>query len=310
MESPSRPRVTIGLPVYNGESTLQGCLENLESQTFQDFKVVIRDNASTDLTEEIARKFVEKDDRFQYVRNEKNNGPAQNFLDALNAADTEYFLWRADDDLAAPDFLECMVAKLDNNPDAVLSVAHVESRRPSRGRVKNSPYVVKWPGPRLLNVIRQMFYSHASWIYGVWRTSYIQQRYLDIWHRYPDLWANDHLVILGPILDGQVTGRNTTRFIQQIGVRRHSSDLQMQSGTTPKAPNHVAVIENNLESSAKFQSVCREEIQRRQFPPVEKAILTLMVAFYAKKRTGSSLERAGRLKIKRWWNGISPAKSR
>ena len=49
------PRVSIGLPVYNGKNYLGKAIESILSQTFSDFELIISDNASTDSTEEIAK---------------------------------------------------------------------------------------------------------------------------------------------------------------------------------------------------------------------------------------------------------------
>lgn len=270
------PRVTIGLPVYNGQSTLQACLENLRSQTYRDFKVVIRDNASTDSTEEIARRFVELDNRFSYIRNAENVGAGQNFLDALDDADTEFFLWRADDDLTDPVWLECMVTQLDQNSRFVLAVSHVESRRPTRGRIKHYQFPARIPGPRLFTIIRQLFFSHASWFYGLWKTKYIQARFHDVCNSYPDIWAQDHLTILGPILDGTVTGDNRSRFIQQIGVR-----------WLDKKTTECYIFENNKnfgDIHKLFLAKYQNDVKSRNWNNIEYLILVAIGAIYANKR--------------------------
>ncbi len=49
----SQPRVSIGLPIYNGEQFLEETLRSFLSQTFTDFELIISDNASTDNTQNI-----------------------------------------------------------------------------------------------------------------------------------------------------------------------------------------------------------------------------------------------------------------
>ena len=51
------PRVSIGMPVYNGERYVGEAVEGLLAQTFTDFELVIVDNASSDRTSEICRAF-------------------------------------------------------------------------------------------------------------------------------------------------------------------------------------------------------------------------------------------------------------
>ena len=72
---PSRaPKVSIGLPVFNGENYLAETLESLIKQSFRDFEIMISDNASTDRTQEICEAFCRKDDRIRYSRLSENQG--------------------------------------------------------------------------------------------------------------------------------------------------------------------------------------------------------------------------------------------
>ena len=75
----SEPRVSIGMPVYNGENYLAQALDSLLAQTFTDFEIVICGNASTDGTEALCREYAERDARIVYRRNESNVGAAANF---------------------------------------------------------------------------------------------------------------------------------------------------------------------------------------------------------------------------------------
>jgi len=115
------PRVTIGLTVYNSERYLADAIESLLAQTFDDFELIITDNASEDRTEEIARSFAARDHRVQYVRNRINIGVAGNFNQAFRLSSGEFFKWAAYDDLCAEDFLQRCVEALDGDPDIVLA---------------------------------------------------------------------------------------------------------------------------------------------------------------------------------------------
>ena len=66
----NNPRITIGIPIFNGEKFIQSKLENIISQTFQDFEIIIYDN-SNDKTPEICRDFMVKDQRIQYFHEKK-----------------------------------------------------------------------------------------------------------------------------------------------------------------------------------------------------------------------------------------------
>ena len=63
------PKVSIGLPVYNGEPFLSKTIDAILTQTFNDFELIICDNASTDATETICRKYAAQDKRINYYQN-------------------------------------------------------------------------------------------------------------------------------------------------------------------------------------------------------------------------------------------------
>jgi glycosyltransferase involved in cell wall biosynthesis len=120
---PAMPRVSIGLPVFNGERWLAESVDSLLSQTFSDFELIICDNASTDSTEEIGRRYAQQDPRVRYMRNVSNIGGMRNANLTFELARGEYFRWAASDDRAAPTLLERLVHELDTRPDVVAAVS-------------------------------------------------------------------------------------------------------------------------------------------------------------------------------------------
>jgi glycosyltransferase involved in cell wall biosynthesis len=115
------PLVSIGVPVYNGERYLGASLDSLLAQTFADFELIVCDNASTDLTEEIGREYAARDPRVRYVRNAANLGLPGNYRRTFEFATGKYFRWAAADDLSGPEFLARCVEVLDTQPGAVLA---------------------------------------------------------------------------------------------------------------------------------------------------------------------------------------------
>lgn len=117
------PKVSIGMPVFNGEDTLRCALDSLLGQSFADFELIISDNASTDGTESICREYAERDRRIRYVRQSKNVGAAVNFKFLLDEARGDYFMWAASDDIRSTDYLAVNISFLDQNPDFVASTS-------------------------------------------------------------------------------------------------------------------------------------------------------------------------------------------
>jgi glycosyltransferase involved in cell wall biosynthesis len=121
MSLSSTPRVSIGLPVYNGENFLEPTLDALLAQSFSDFELIISDNASSDGTEAIGRAYAARDRRVRYERLAENIGAAGNWNRVLQIARASYFKWAAHDDLHQPEFLARCVAALDADPTRVLA---------------------------------------------------------------------------------------------------------------------------------------------------------------------------------------------
>ena len=115
------PRVSIAMPVYNGERFLRQAVDSLLAQTFSDFEFVIADNCSTDGTEAICRDYVARDPRVRYFRNDRNIGGPANFRRSFELCTGEYHKWSTADDYWAPTMVEKGVALLDANPELVLA---------------------------------------------------------------------------------------------------------------------------------------------------------------------------------------------
>jgi glycosyltransferase involved in cell wall biosynthesis len=117
----SRPRLTIGLPVYNGENFLAESIEALLGQTFSDYELIIADNASTDQTAEICKRYETLDRRIRYVRHPHNIGAAPNHNFLVHEAKAELFKWASHDDLYDRELIAECVKALDAQPDVILA---------------------------------------------------------------------------------------------------------------------------------------------------------------------------------------------
>lgn len=113
------PRVSLGLPVYNGATFLRACLDSILTQTFRDFELIVCDNASTDDTVSIVEAYMRRDPRISLHRAATNRGAAANFNWAFELARGEFFKWCAADDVLKPEYVEMCVSALETMPDAV-----------------------------------------------------------------------------------------------------------------------------------------------------------------------------------------------
>ena len=115
-----QPRVSIGLPVYNGEKYLEQAIESILAQDYVNFELIVSDNASTDRSREIAAKYVAADPRVALHGSEVNKGATWNFNRCVSLARGHYFRWVAHDDELEPQWLSECARVMDERPDIVI----------------------------------------------------------------------------------------------------------------------------------------------------------------------------------------------
>jgi glycosyltransferase involved in cell wall biosynthesis len=116
----STVKVSIGLPVYNGENYISKAIKSVLNQTYDNFELIITDNQSTDQTEKICREYEKKDKRVRYYRNIKNYGARYNYNKVFLLSKGKYFSWISHDDLIANDFIEKCVSVLEKDKSVIL----------------------------------------------------------------------------------------------------------------------------------------------------------------------------------------------
>jgi len=140
--------VTIGMPVRNGEEAVGDALASLLGQTYGNFELIISDNASTDRTGDICKEYERQDRRVRYSRNEQDIGLINNFNRVLGMARGGLFMWAAYDDLWEPEFVECLVEALRDQPDAVLAFSQQDYVNRSTGEKRGSRSLLPFSEPQ------------------------------------------------------------------------------------------------------------------------------------------------------------------
>jgi len=142
-QTQSKPLVSIGMPVFNGEKFIRKRLDSVIEQTFKDFELIISDNSSTDSTPVICEAYSKKDKRIRYFRQKKNMGATWNFNFVLQEAKFKYFVWAAVDDLWESNFLEKNIEILETNKNAVASMSRFSMYGESQDRLTKEKNLLK-----------------------------------------------------------------------------------------------------------------------------------------------------------------------
>lgn len=155
----SHPIIIITVPVFNEEKYIKDTLDSIASQTWQEFKVLISDNASTDETGSICRRYCELDDRFFYVYQSQNIGAVANFQYLLDHTDSPYFMWIGGHDLIHPDFLTIHLSKMNCNSKLCLSYSATQwidqNGRPTR--LTDGGQLANIMGPAWLRYLKSIY---------------------------------------------------------------------------------------------------------------------------------------------------------
>ena len=98
-----QPLVAIGVPVYNGERFLEATLDCLLAQTYRNIEIIVSDNASTDGTAAICKRYAQLDPCVKHARTEINVGANGNIRRLAGMFRGEYFKLSNADDLVGPE---------------------------------------------------------------------------------------------------------------------------------------------------------------------------------------------------------------
>lgn len=176
------PRLSIGLPVYNGEEYLEASLDAILGQTFEDFELVISSNASTDSTDEICRRYQARDSRIRFYRQDRNIGAAPNHDWVFRQSTGELFKWISADDLYARDLLARCVALLDEHPDVILTHSWTAAIDADGNVIQAMEYPLKTDSPHAPERLRSMLFDgdvpgaiRADDFYGVIRSDVLRK---------------------------------------------------------------------------------------------------------------------------------------
>ena len=172
----ARPTVSIGLPVYNGARFLAQALDSLLAQEYEDFELIIADNASTDETGQIARQYAARDPRIKYDRAEKTRYTQWNFNRVCEMASGEYFMWASCHDLWHRRFISALVDIMQRDASVVLcfpAASEIDEQDGNLGLLRGGLDTRGLDAPaRFRKTVRKITgYS----IYGLFRAKAVQQ---------------------------------------------------------------------------------------------------------------------------------------
>lgn len=259
----TRPLVTIGCAVYNGEATLARALRTVVGQDYDNLEIIISDDCSKDGSPAIYREFARKDPRIRIIENPKNIGVTRNFNQLVREAHGKYFMWADQDDLRAPSFVSKTLAELERNPDAVLCHSHTGVFIGDPNDIK---YVVTLHGvDQVASPVRRYYrflkYFSDTTVSGLMRTEALRRTQL-----YRDDLGSANSLLFELVMAGRfIEVPEVLYFYSGRGVRKRPSVREEYARANPG--KKIPLLYFPFLVLAKNQT---EDIVRAPLPLVEK----------------------------------------
>lgn len=231
------PKVSVGMPVYNGEKYISMAIESLLSQDYVNFELIISDNNSTDLTSKICKEYAEKDTRIKLIINPENIGMGNNFQKVLDLSTSEYFMWAAHDDLWDSKYISKCMAGLKENPQAIMCCSETVFINPDNSIKYEWKYVnIESINKKIPERIHEII-SRVGWnaIYGVFK-----KKYLHMVNLTSNRYGNDVLLLVELSLLGEFVKVKEPLFYNRIPSKlKTTKDYINELNAPPKEYNDL-----------------------------------------------------------------------
>lgn len=240
--------VSIGMPVYNGERFIRQALDSLLAQDYENFELIISDNASTDRTKEICLVYTARDKRIRYYQNEINMGAAWNFIRVFELSSGEYFMWASHDDYWDPRYLRSCLRVFSTSEAIVLAGAVCESVDPENGELHfiDQGFSTVGLGPHE-RFVRYKSVVHGGGHIGGIYSGIFKRRALCAVMPVRKVIANDHLVLAELCFQGEFVTVQERLMVKRWGgvSTSHRNNALAQGISNPlfiKCPYFVREI--------------------------------------------------------------------
>lgn len=173
-------KVTIGLMVYNEAAYVRETIRSIQQQAFQDFEIVVGDNASTDGSSEIIAELAEQDKRIVHIKRPYNIGALQNWNDIVIQAKGEYFVLAGGHDLWSENYLESLVEELENSNNAVLAFCKTQWLDDQGNELPIPTSILDTSGMSSLGKYVSLMFANQHYLYGMTRVAAMRQTRLQL----------------------------------------------------------------------------------------------------------------------------------
>lgn len=225
MSTEKHPLVSIAMTVFNAAPFLSKSIESLLAQDYENFELIISDNASEDGSSEICLEYAKRDNRIKYYRNTINMGPVRNSCKAVDLCSGDFIMPAADHDVYHPSFISSLLDLLQQDETVVLAYSRSLYIDENDQTIELLPDVIDTRGLNACQRFTKLIWEFAwgNMVYGLYRSAAFKA----VWHFQPIIGA-DHVVIAKLCLLGSIAQIDEPLFFR----RRNRPIENVQECTT------------------------------------------------------------------------------
>ena len=238
MSVKKNPKVTVIMPVYNGEKYLQEAIDSILNQTFTDFEFLIINDGSTDDSQKIISNY--KDKRIKLIKNKQNIGLARSLNKAIELSLGLYIARMDADDISLPNRLKVQVSEMEKNSNLGVIGSWVEI-------FENAKNGNIWKYPESNNQISSQLLLHCCFAHP---TVLINKRLINQYnYRYPEIrYGEDYAFWL------KMNKNLEYKNIQQVLLKYRITKSSLSRGNKDAYSQSVRNIQKEYLKSMKVEA--------------------------------------------------------
>ena len=272
-EDSASPRVSVVMPVFDGERYLEEALDSILGQSLGDFELIVIDDGSTDGTAGILEERARRDERL-HLFHEEHRGLIAALNQGCGLARGTYIARMDADDVAMPDRLERQVAFLDRHPAVAVLGGAV------RVIGGNGTFSHEWHPPAEDRQIKDMLrrsnlFTHSAVMMrkdafdaaGGYRKPFLHAEDYDLWLRMADRFELANLaevIACSRIHPGQVSAANLRLQVASALAAQAAARIRRDTGRDPVLDEEVVNGELLARLAVSSDRVSRELIARQR----------------------------------------------
>jgi glycosyltransferase involved in cell wall biosynthesis len=287
-----QPRLSVLLPVLNGERFLDEAIASIVAQDFAEFEFIVIDDGSTDATPAILERWAARDSRIVILRSERNLGISASLNKGLDVARGAYIARQDADDISEPGRFRAQVEVLDAQSDVVLVSTnyHVIDRAGNilqTTQLDHPPALIEFLllfSNALGGHSQVMFRRDAIRELGAYSTEFLCSQDYELWTR---------VVRRGRIVVLPQTGMRYRVHDSRITVRESDRQIEESWGITRRMLTAYLVRELSDAELCAIASVWRQHLPSMR-PDLASAVFAEAYRAFTRAHSDASLRRGAR----------------